>query len=115
MNRVEAVIRVFNKYGNRKNKNKARLKFVVRERGFDGCKEQIEERISGHPGQRRHLRCRTTSRKALVVFKQYHHRSATGELLPVLEIERPRRIRNTSAGSKPTFASRSSPATRSSR
>ncbi len=43
VNRIEAVIRVFNKYGNRKNKNKARLKFVVRERGFDWVKEQIEK------------------------------------------------------------------------
>ena len=37
------MIRVFSKYGNRKNKNKARLKFVVRERGFDWVKEQIEK------------------------------------------------------------------------
>src|SRR5580693_350039 len=35
INRCEAVIRVFNKHGNRKNKNMARLKFVVRARGFD--------------------------------------------------------------------------------
>src|SRR5271163_3599668 len=33
--RVEAVIRIFNRHGNRGNKNKARLKFVMRERGFD--------------------------------------------------------------------------------
>ncbi len=43
VNRCEAVIRVFNKHGNRQNKNKARLKFVVRERGFDWVKEQIEK------------------------------------------------------------------------
>ncbi|MFN3322030.1 MAG: nitrite/sulfite reductase [Bryobacteraceae bacterium] len=42
VNRCEAVIRVFNEFGNRKNKNKARLKFVLRERGFDWLKEQIE-------------------------------------------------------------------------
>ena len=42
VNRIEAILRVFNKYGNRKNKNKARLKFVLRERGFDWLKEQIE-------------------------------------------------------------------------
>ena len=42
VNRIEAVIRVFGKYGNRKNKNKARLKFVLRERGFDWVREQIE-------------------------------------------------------------------------
>ena len=42
LNRCEAVIRVFNKYGNRQNRNKARLKFVMRERGFDWLREQIE-------------------------------------------------------------------------
>ena len=42
VNKLEAVLRVFNKYGNRKNKNKARLKFVLRERGFDWLKEQID-------------------------------------------------------------------------
>ncbi len=41
--KCEAVIRVFSKYGNRKNKNKARLKFVVRERGFDWVRQQIEK------------------------------------------------------------------------
>jgi sulfite reductase beta subunit-like hemoprotein len=43
VNRIEAVIRVFNQYGNRKDRNKARLKFVMRERGFDWLKEQIEK------------------------------------------------------------------------
>ncbi|HEY6393564.1 MAG TPA: nitrite/sulfite reductase [Bryobacteraceae bacterium] len=43
VNKVEAVIRVFSKYGNRKNKNMARLKFVVRSRGAEWVKEQIEK------------------------------------------------------------------------
>ncbi|MGB7761801.1 MAG: nitrite/sulfite reductase [Bryobacteraceae bacterium] len=43
LNRVEAVIRVFNRYGNRANKNKARLKFVLRERGIDWLREQVEK------------------------------------------------------------------------
>ncbi len=43
LNRSEAVIRVFNRYGNRQNKNKARMKFVMRERGFEWLKEQIEK------------------------------------------------------------------------
>jgi sulfite reductase beta subunit-like hemoprotein len=43
VNKCEAVIRVFNKYGNRNNKNMARLKFVVRARGFAWVKEQIEK------------------------------------------------------------------------
>jgi len=42
VNRCEAVIRVFAKYGNRKNKHKARLKFIVRERSWDWFKEQVE-------------------------------------------------------------------------
>ena len=37
------MLRLFNTHGNRKNKNKARLKFVVRERGWDWVKEEIEE------------------------------------------------------------------------
>src|SRR5579862_7955580 len=41
--RVEAVIRVFNVHGNRKDKNQARLKFVMRKRGFDWLRDAIEE------------------------------------------------------------------------
>src|SRR5579862_559142 len=51
--RVEAVIRVFNVHGNRGNKNKARLKFVMRERGFDWLRDAIEEQyqeILAHGG-----------------------------------------------------------------
>jgi len=47
MNRCEAVVRVFNKYGNRENRNKARLKFVLRERGMDWLREQIEREYAG--------------------------------------------------------------------
>jgi sulfite reductase beta subunit-like hemoprotein len=43
VNRVEAVLRVFNQYGNRQNKNKARLKFVLRERGIVWLKEAIDK------------------------------------------------------------------------
>lgn len=51
--RIEAVIRLFNKHGNRKNRNMARLKFVVRERGFDWVRQQIEQEyadIKAHGG-----------------------------------------------------------------
>ncbi len=41
--RTEAVLRVFNKWGNRQNRNKARLKFVIKERGWDWFKEKVEE------------------------------------------------------------------------
>jgi sulfite reductase beta subunit-like hemoprotein len=43
VNRVEAVIRVFNKYGNRQNRNTARIKFLVRSRGIAWVIEQIEK------------------------------------------------------------------------
>lgn len=42
VNRCEAVIRVFGKYGNRKNKHKARLKFIIRERTWEWFKEQVD-------------------------------------------------------------------------
>jgi len=42
VHRTEAVLRIFNEYGNRKNRNKARLKFVMRERGFEWLKENVE-------------------------------------------------------------------------
>jgi sulfite reductase beta subunit-like hemoprotein len=53
LQKCEAVVRVFNQYGNRKNKKTARLKFVLRERGFAWLKEQIErefENILTHGG-----------------------------------------------------------------
>jgi sulfite reductase beta subunit-like hemoprotein len=43
INRCEAVVRVFNRHGNRGNKNLARFKFVLRERGFDWVREEIEK------------------------------------------------------------------------
>jgi sulfite reductase beta subunit-like hemoprotein len=46
VNRVEAVLRVFNQYGNRQNKNKARLKFVLRERGIAWMKEAIDKEFA---------------------------------------------------------------------
>jgi sulfite reductase beta subunit-like hemoprotein len=42
LNKCEAVLRVFNQYGNRKNKNTARMKFVMRNRGLDWMREQID-------------------------------------------------------------------------
>ncbi|MFO0970649.1 MAG: nitrite/sulfite reductase [Gemmataceae bacterium] len=40
--RIEAVVRLFNKHGNRNNRNKARLKFVLKERGWDWVRQTIE-------------------------------------------------------------------------
>ncbi len=54
VNLCEAVLRVFNAHGNRKNKNKARLKFVMRERGFDWLKETIEREYRRHSDERRY-------------------------------------------------------------
>ncbi len=54
VSRVEAVIRIFNRHGNRKNKNKARLKFVLRERGFDWLRDAIEEEYQDILAQWRH-------------------------------------------------------------
>ncbi len=42
VNLCEAVIRIFSLHGNRNNKNKARLKFVLRERGWDWLRGAIE-------------------------------------------------------------------------
>src|SRR5438552_4256706 len=43
LNKCEAIIRVFNQYGNRKNKNTARMKFLLRGRGIEWLREQIEK------------------------------------------------------------------------
>lgn len=43
---VESVLRVFNQYGNRNNKDKARLKFVLRERGWEWLQEAIAEKYA---------------------------------------------------------------------
>jgi sulfite reductase beta subunit-like hemoprotein len=40
--RVEAIIRVFNQYGNRENRHLARLKFVLRSRGIDWFREHVD-------------------------------------------------------------------------
>lgn len=42
LGKVEAVLRVFNRWGNRANKHKARLKFLLRERGWDWFRESVE-------------------------------------------------------------------------
>ena len=75
VSKCEAVIRVFSKYGNRKNKNKARLKFVVRERGFDWVREQIEkeyEDILTNGG----IPTPVVVPDGFGGFNRYHHQSA---------------------------------------
>ena len=53
LNQCEAVIRVFNQYGNRRNKNMARMKFLVRDRGFEWLRVEIAgafDEIRAHGG-----------------------------------------------------------------
>ncbi len=83
VNRIEAVLRVFNKYGNRGNKNKARFKFIVRERGWEWVKEQIEKeydtilRDGGIPTPE-------SVPEGFGGFQSVAPPLGTGELLPVL-------------------------------
>lgn len=83
-NRIEAVIRVFAKYGNRKNKNKARLKFVVRERGFDWVREQVDleyQDIQQNGG----IPTPASIPDGFGGFQSVEPPLGAGELLPVLE------------------------------
>jgi len=41
---IEAVLRVFNEHGNRQNKHKARMKFVLREKGIDEFRRLVAEK-----------------------------------------------------------------------
>jgi len=82
--RIEAVIRVFNVHGNRKNKNKARLKFVLRERGFEWLRDTIEEQyqdILKNGG----IAMPADVPENFGGFKALRPPLASGELLPVWE------------------------------
>lgn len=88
IHRIEAVIRVFSKYGNRKNKNKARLKFVLRERGFDWVREQIEKEyaeIQATGG----VPIPTSLPEGFGGFMAIEPPLGTGALLPVLDANDP--------------------------
>jgi sulfite reductase beta subunit-like hemoprotein len=84
VNRIEAVLRVFNQYGNRGNKNKARFKFIVRERGWEWVKEQIDKeydailRDGGIPTP-------DSVPEGFGGFQSVPPPLGTGELLPVLD------------------------------
>ena len=84
VNRVEAVLRIFNTHGNRKNKNKARLKFVMRERGFDWLRDAIEEQyqdILNHGG----IAMPDTVPEGFGGFQPQPPPKGTGEFLPLFE------------------------------
>jgi sulfite reductase beta subunit-like hemoprotein len=82
--RIEAVLRVFNTHGNRKNKNKARLKFVMRERGFDWLRDAVEEQyqeILQHGG----IATPVEVPESFGGFLPERPPLGSGELLPVYE------------------------------
>src|SRR6202142_2606199 len=86
--RIEAVIRVFSVHGNRKNKNKARLKFVLRERGFEWLRDTIEEQyqdILKNGG----IAMPDQVPENFGGFKALRPPLASGELLPVWELSSP--------------------------
>lgn len=83
VSRIEAVLRLFNKHGNRKNKNLARLKFVLRERGFDWVKAEIEkeyEDILANGG----IATPESVPEGFGGFRSEPRKIGTAELLPVL-------------------------------
>src|SRR2546426_1017387 len=48
----EAIVRVFDRTGNRKNKGQARMKYAIRKLGFETFKAEIEKELFGLPGMR---------------------------------------------------------------
>jgi sulfite reductase (ferredoxin) len=68
---IEAVIKVFDQLGNRKNRNKARMKFVIEKLGFEEFARRWEQtyRDMGH------------SRPAAAPFTPLEHRDAPGPLI----------------------------------
>jgi sulfite reductase beta subunit-like hemoprotein len=83
LNKCEAVIRVFNQYGNRKNKNTARMKFVLRERGIEWMREQIEkefQNIQTNGG----IAWPEMVPEGFGGFRSKPHMLSNGDLLPVL-------------------------------
>src|SRR5262245_4310772 len=48
----EAIVRVFDRTGNRKNKGQARMKYAIRKLGFDAFKAEIEKELASLPALR---------------------------------------------------------------
>src|SRR3989449_6033507 len=48
----EAIVRVFDRTGNRKNKGQARMKYAIRKLGFETFKAEIEKELTGLPAMR---------------------------------------------------------------
>ncbi len=47
---VEAIVEVFDQYGNRRDRNRARLKFVLAEKGLEWFRDQVYARVREHGG-----------------------------------------------------------------
>jgi len=87
LNRIEAVIRVFNRYGNRKNKNTARFKFVMRDRGMEWVRAEIEKEyadILANGG----IAWPETVPEGFGAFRSQPQPLGSGDLLPVLGAQR---------------------------
>ncbi|HEU0122274.1 MAG TPA: nitrite/sulfite reductase [Bryobacteraceae bacterium] len=81
--RIESVIRLFSQYGNRQNRNKARLKFVLRERGLDWVKETIEANYADILANGGTLTPQVVP-ESFGGYRSVEPPLGTGELLPVL-------------------------------
>ena len=71
---ADAIVRVFIDHGDRTNRNKARLKYVLDAWGFDKFLAAVEEKL-GRPLDAR--RRRRTSRRAAPTDRFAHHRRRT--------------------------------------
>src|SRR5262245_57596485 len=87
LNKIEAVLRVFNEYGNRKNKNTARLKFVLRGRGIDWLREQVE-RAYNDVLEQGGIEYRETLPEGFGGYQNTPQPLGSGDLLPVVNTGR---------------------------
>ncbi len=82
--RVEAVLRVFNVHGNRKDKNKARLKFVLRARGFEWLRDTVEEQYQDILANGGIPMPETVPGELRCDFSRFHHHPRRGRNAPDL-------------------------------
>jgi sulfite reductase beta subunit-like hemoprotein len=83
VNKIEAVIRLFSKHGNRKNKNLARLTFVLRDRGFDWVREEVEKEYQDIL-QNGGILAPETVPEGFGGFRSEPRKIGTGQFLPIL-------------------------------
>ena len=110
--RVEAVIRVFNRpRQSQGNKNKARLKFVLRERGFDWLRDAIEEQYQDILANGGIPMPENRSRKLRWFSAAFHHHTELANCCRCYDAS----FRRSTPGARPTSGRRNNPAMRSSR